>query len=99
MYYTIVRTVQKSNCRVRSSRRGNKTVTSIIQHTLGIVGIEVLNLICIATVLLVTFYSYNNKTTERTYVLISIMTPLMNSSHVVFFGFKQYKRNIIHSKN
>ena len=92
MYYTIVRTVQKSNCRVRSSRRGNKTVTSIIHHTLGIVGIEVLNLICIAILLLLTFY-WSNMTTARTYVLISVMTPLMNSSHVVFFGLKQYKRN------
>ena len=89
MYYKIVRTVQKSNRSIRSSRAGNKTVTSIIQNAIGIAGIEVLNLICVATLLLVSFYSYNNKTTERTYVLMSIMTPLMNSSHVVFFGYKQ----------
>ena len=91
MYYTIVRTVQKSSCRIRSSRRGSKAVASIIQHALGIVGIEVLNLICVALLLLITSYWYN-KTVERTYILISIMTPLMNSSHVVFFGVKQYKR-------
>ena len=92
MYYTIGRTVQKSSCRIRSSRRSNKTVASIIQHALGIVGIEVFNLICIVILLLLTFYWYSNKTAERIYVMISIMTPLMNSSHVVFFGLKQYKR-------
>ena len=98
MYYTIVKTVQKSNRSIRSTRKGNKTIISIIKHAVGIVGIEVLNLICIATLLLVTFYSHDNKTTERTYVLISIMTPLMHSSHVVFFGFKQYQRNKQNSK-
>ena len=98
MYYTIVRTVLKSNRSIRSSRTGNRTVTSIIQNAIGMVGIEVLNLICIATLLLVTFYSYDNKTTERTYVLMSIMTLLMNSSHVVFFGYKQFKQNKRNSK-
>ena len=92
MYYTIVRIVQKSSCRIRSSHRSTKTVASIIQHALGIVCIEVLNLAGIALLLLLTFYWYN-KTAERTYILISIMTPLMNSSHVVFFGLKQYKQN------
>ena len=92
MYYTIVKKVQKSNCSVRSTRKGNKTVSSIIQHAVGIVGIEVLNLICNTAMLLLTFY-WSNTSTERTYVLISIMTPLMNSSHVVFFGLRQSKRN------
>ena len=92
MYYTIVRKVQKSNSSIRSSRRGNKTITSITQHAFGIVGIEVLNLTCISAILLLCYY-WSNRTTERTYVLISVMTPLMNSSHVVFFRLKQSKQN------
>ena len=92
MYYTIVRKVQKSNCSIRSTRRGNKTVTSITQHAFGIVSIEVLNLMCISAMLLLSYY-WSNRTTERTYVLISVMTPLMNSSHVVFFRLKQSIQN------
>ena len=93
MYYAIVRTVQKSSAKIRSTRRSNNTVASIVQHAVGIVGIEVLNLLSIAILLLLSFYSFDNKPTERSYVLISVMTLLNNSSHVVFFGYKQHKRN------
>ena len=89
MYYTIVQTVQRSSRRIRSSRSTDNTVTSIIKHAIVMISIELINLLSLATLMLVTFYYYNRKP-EHISVLISIMTLLMNSLHVVYFAFKQH---------
>ena len=108
MYYSIVKTVQKSSCKIRSSMKSSKTITSIIQHAVGIIGIEVVNLLSVGLLSSVSFYWSSNTNSRANYapisyahsystqntisVLISIMTLLMSSLHVVFFGLKQYRR-------
>ena len=88
MYYAIVRTVQRSSRRIRSSRSTDRTVNSIIRHAIIMISIELMNLLSMATLLVITFYWYKNKP-EHISVLISIMTLLMNSLHVVYFALKQ----------
>ena len=114
MYYTIIKTVQKSSRKIRSSKKTNKTIISIIQHAVGIIGIEVVNLLSIGLLSSISFY-WNSNTTSRANniqsshaqsshvqsshaqsystqntisALISIMSLLMSSLHVVFFWVK-----------
>ena len=88
MYYTIVKTVQRSSRRVRSSRSIDNTVTSIIRHALIMITIEFTNLLSMATLLVLTFFFYINKP-EHISTLTSITTLLMNSLHVVYFALKR----------
>ena len=89
MYYVIIRTVQQSSCRIRSSNKTKKVVISIVQHASGFVGIEIMNLVYIALLLVITFYWYKGLA-EHMSTLVSIMTLLTSSLHVVFFAIKQY---------
>ena len=89
MYYVIVRKVQNSSKNIRSSHRAGKVVTSIIKNAVVIIGIELVNLLSIALLLITTFYWSSNKP-ERITLLIAITTFVINSLHVVYFGLKQY---------
>ena len=89
MYYVIVRKVQRSSNNIRSSHRADKVVTSIIKNATIVIGIELVNLLSIALLLITTFYWSSNKP-EHITLLIAIVTFVMNTLHVVYFGLKQY---------
>ena len=78
MYYTIIKTVQKSSRKIRSSNKTNKTIISIIQHAVRIIGIEVVNLLSISLLSSISFY-WNSNTTSRAN---NIQSSHVQSSHV-----------------
>ena len=89
MYYAIVRTVQRSSRRIRSSRSTDNTVNSITRHAIIMISIELMNLLSVAALLVTTFYWFKNRP-EHISVFTSIMTLLMNILHVVYFALKQH---------